>query len=467
MGHFLINKDCIGLFRLLGSTMRPLHFLDVLLCNIQPLIFEIEARLCLCVVPFLEFYFFCELYELLLKYTQILILFAWDVLPVLPALSLLLKASFQVFTFGSEPLELHLHFLHLFRNWRGKSLGAIEFCQRYLEVGDVLVLRRNQLVLVIGLRLQSFVLIGYLLVLHFYLCLLFLNAFGHLFKLSILIGNYLDFLLGGLHGFLKLRYVSLVDLSLVVWLLFNFLSLNLCSIASTHLFICKFGHLITLLLQHLYQGSLNLWCVVTWAIIQKLLCRIFLRWFLFTIKLERILLVNIWRLSTDRWQKTSLILDRTLTKCRFSHDCYGTILGTLEIDPLWPQLRILSGGNLLGCALLLVSNDRLADIEDVMTLLFIEVLFWLLCRVVLVSCFPKLVRRLNLDRGHLILHLLDNVISIQKVDGADSCSLLRIMTSLSMGGSVMRLAHIWLIKNAWRFVSYEHLLLICLGLHQS
>lgn len=85
-----------------------------------------------------------------------------------------------------------------------------------MEVGDVLVLRRNQLVLVIGLRLQSFVLIGYLLVLHFYLCLLFLNAFGHLFKLSILIRNYLDFLLGGLHGFLKLRYVSLVDLSLVV-----------------------------------------------------------------------------------------------------------------------------------------------------------------------------------------------------------------------------------------------------------
>lgn len=169
--------------------MRPLHFLDVLLCNVQPLILEIEARLCLCVLLFLEFYFFCELYELLLKYTEILILFARDVLPVLAALSLLLEACFQVFTFGSEPLELHLHFVDLFGNWCGESLGAVEFGQRHLEVGDVLVLRRNQPVLVIGLRLQTFVLVGHLLVLQFYLRLLFLYALGHLLKLSILIGN--------------------------------------------------------------------------------------------------------------------------------------------------------------------------------------------------------------------------------------------------------------------------------------
>ena len=80
-----------------------------------------------------------------------------------------------------------------------------------------------------------------------------------------------------------------------------------------------------------------------------------------------------------------------------------------------------------------------------MTLLFIEVLFWLLRRVVLVRRFPKLVGRLNLNRSHLVLHLLDDIVSIQKVDGTDSWS---VMTSLSVGGPVMRLAHIWLIKNA-------------------
>lgn len=302
---------------------------------------------------------------------------------------------------------------------------------------------------------------------------LFLYAISDLFKLRIFSWNYLDFLLSVLNGFLKLLYVCLVNLTFVIWLLFNFLSPDLRSITSTNLFICKLCHLITFLLQHLYQRSLNLWCMVTWAIIQKLFRRVFLRWFLFTIKLERILIfsiVNIWRLSTDWWQKTTLILDRSFTKCRFSHDCYWTILSTFEINPLRSQLRILGGSNFLLATLLLISNDRLADIEDVMALLFIKILFWirLLCRIILVCLFPKFIWRLNLNRCHLILHLLNNIISIQKVDGADSWSMLSLMTCLSIGGSVMRLAHIWLIKNAWRFVSLKYLLLIiCLILHQS
>lgn len=273
-------------------------------------------------------------------------------------------------------------------------------------------MRWNQLFLLIGLRFQCLILVSYLLILLLDLLLLFLNAFGHLFELRIFILNYLYFCLSIFYAFLKLLYVCFVDLSFLFWLLFDFLSLDLCSIASTNFFICKLGHLITLLLQHLYQGSLNLWCLVAWAIIQKLFSRIFLRRLLLAIKLERFLLVNIWRLPTDWWQKTGLILDRILTKCRLSHDCYRTILGTLEINPLGSQLRILGGSYLLLAALLLIRNDRLADIEDVMTLLFIKVLFWLLSWVVLICRFPKLVRRLNLDRCHLIFHLLNNIISV-------------------------------------------------------
>ena len=175
--------------------------------------------------------------------------------------------------------------------------------------------------------------------------------------------------------------------------------------------------------------------------------------------------MNIRRLSTDRRQKTSLILYWIFTKCRFSHNCYGTILSTLKINPLRSQLRILGRSNLLLAALLLIRNDRLADIKDVMTLLFIKVLFWLLLRRIVVVClFSKLVWCLNLNRRHLFLHLLYNIISIQKVDGTDTSILL---SSLSIRGPMMRFTHIWLIDNARRFVSLEYLLIIWLILHKA
>ena len=100
-----------------------------------------------------------------------------------------------------------------------------------------------------------------------------------------------------------------------------------------------------------------------------------------------------------------------------------------------------------------------------MALLFIEVLFWLL--FLLIRGLSKLVGCLNFDRCHLVFHLLNDIVSIQEIDRADSWSRMSSMTSLSIRSSVMRFTHIWLIKNAWRVVCMEYLLIICLVLNES
>ena len=211
---------------------------------------------------------------------------------------------------------------------------------------------------------QCLILLSYLLKLLFYLILLFLNAIRDLFELNIFILDYFDLLISLLHSLLKLLHVCLLSLDFLLWLNLDFLRHILCSITSTNFFICKFSHLVTFLLQHLNKRSLNYWCMITWAIIQKLFSRIILSWFFFAIELQWILLLafnNIWRLSTNGRQKATLILNWILTKWWFSHDCYRTILSTLKIDPFRSQLRILGRSNFL-LTLLLLIYDRMADI---------------------------------------------------------------------------------------------------------